>query len=138
MNGMMGMNLFSDICPSNQSQVMHTKQESDCVDLSLRQSSDTTEPMELSNINNENVDNDIPASPTANAARAEPHANISKPKAFAIWLSITCGVLCPFLDEGIIATAIPKITQDFHSLSDIGVRDITSGFLRPPSQSTSI
>lgn len=42
-------------------------------------------------------------------------------KAFLIWLAISFGVLCTFLDEGIIATAIPRITDDFGSLKDVGV-----------------
>ncbi|KAJ3956371.1 hypothetical protein N0V92_007076 [Colletotrichum tropicale] len=41
-------------------------------------------------------------------------------KAFLIWLAISFGVLCTFLDEGIIATAIPRITDDFGSLKDVG------------------
>ncbi|KAL0941719.1 major facilitator superfamily transporter [Colletotrichum truncatum] len=41
-------------------------------------------------------------------------------KAFVIWLCIAFGVLCTFLDEGIIATAIPRITDDFGSLKDVG------------------
>lgn len=42
-------------------------------------------------------------------------------KVFIIWLAISLGVLCTFLDEGIIATAIPKITDEFRSLADVGV-----------------
>lgn len=38
-----------------------------------------------------------------------------------IWISMSFGVACTFLDEGIIATAIPKITDEFHSLGDVGV-----------------
>ncbi|EQB46556.1 major facilitator superfamily transporter [Colletotrichum gloeosporioides Cg-14] len=41
-------------------------------------------------------------------------------KVFLIWLAISFGVLCTFLDEGIIATAIPRITDDFGSLKDVG------------------
>ncbi|TEA12278.1 Aspyridones efflux protein [Colletotrichum sidae] len=41
-------------------------------------------------------------------------------KVFLIWLAISLGVLCTFLDEGIIATAIPRITDDFGSLRDVG------------------
>lgn len=53
--------------------------------------------------------------------RAEAVDNMSRARVFAIWLSIVCGVMCTFLDEGIIATAIPQITDEFHSLSDVGV-----------------
>ncbi|KAF4776913.1 major facilitator superfamily transporter [Colletotrichum scovillei] len=41
-------------------------------------------------------------------------------KIFVIWLAIALGVLCTFLDEGIIATAIPRITDEFGSLTDVG------------------
>ncbi|KAK2028471.1 major facilitator superfamily transporter [Colletotrichum zoysiae] len=41
-------------------------------------------------------------------------------KVFVIWLAVALGVLCTFLDEGIIATAIPRITDDFGSLADVG------------------
>ncbi|KAK1962684.1 major facilitator superfamily transporter [Colletotrichum sublineola] len=41
-------------------------------------------------------------------------------KVFAIWSAVALGVLCTFLDEGIIATAIPRITDDFGSLADVG------------------
>ncbi|GKT56655.1 major facilitator superfamily transporter [Colletotrichum tofieldiae] len=41
-------------------------------------------------------------------------------KVFVIWLAVALGVLCTFLDEGIIATAIPRITDDFGSLTDVG------------------
>lgn len=47
-------------------------------------------------------------------------------KAFLIWLAISFGVLCTFLDEGIIATAIPRITDDFGSLKDVGVSKCNS------------
>lgn len=43
-------------------------------------------------------------------------------KVILIWFSISCAALCTFLDEGIIATAIPRITDQFHSLPDVGVR----------------
>ncbi|KAK1996786.1 major facilitator superfamily transporter [Colletotrichum falcatum] len=41
-------------------------------------------------------------------------------RVLAIWSAIALGVLCTFLDEGIIATAIPRITDDFGSLADVG------------------
>ncbi|GKT44705.1 efflux pump roqT [Colletotrichum spaethianum] len=41
-------------------------------------------------------------------------------KVFVIWLAVALGVLCTFLDEGIIATAIPRITDEFGSLTDVG------------------
>lgn len=45
-------------------------------------------------------------------------------KIFVIWLAIALGVLCTFLDEGIIATAIPRITDEFGSLTDVGVSPV--------------
>ncbi|KAK1981584.1 major facilitator superfamily transporter [Colletotrichum cereale] len=41
-------------------------------------------------------------------------------KVLVIWSAVALGVLCTFLDEGIIATAIPRITDDFGSLADVG------------------
>ena len=48
--------------------------------------------------------------------------NMSTGRVVAIWLSTVCGIMCTFLDEGIIATAIPQITDEFGSLGDVGVR----------------
>ena len=42
-------------------------------------------------------------------------------KVFLVWFAIALACLCVFLDEGIIATAIPRITDKFHSLADVGV-----------------
>ncbi len=47
--------------------------------------------------------------------------NMSNIKVFGIWFAIVCGVACPFLDEAIIAAAVPQITDHFNSLSDTGV-----------------
>lgn len=58
--------------------------------------------------------------PGHSAQSTKPHPP-STARALCIWSAIICGVLCPFLDEGIIATTIPQITEDFHSLLDIGV-----------------
>ncbi|KAK6225688.1 major facilitator superfamily transporter [Colletotrichum tabaci] len=55
--------------------------------------------------------------------RAEPAAapdDLPGWKVLVIWSAIALGVLCTFLDEGIIATAIPRITDDFGSLTDVG------------------
>ncbi|KYK54409.1 major facilitator superfamily transporter [Drechmeria coniospora] len=46
--------------------------------------------------------------------------NMSMARVTVIWLSVVCGVMCTFLDEGIIATAIPQITDEFRSLGDVG------------------
>ncbi|KAM7200321.1 major facilitator superfamily transporter [Naviculisporaceae sp. PSN 640] len=45
---------------------------------------------------------------------------VNEIRAFLIWASIVCAAICPFLDEGIVATAIPEITNDFKSLHHIG------------------
>ena len=47
--------------------------------------------------------------------------NMSGMKTFIIWSALALGALCCFLDEGIISTAIPRITDQFHSLPDVGV-----------------
>lgn len=56
--------------------------------------------------------------------------DMSRKRVFAIWLSIIFGVLCTFLDEGIISTAIPRITDEFQSLGDIGVRLLANRILK--------
>ncbi|KAH8901413.1 major facilitator superfamily transporter [Thozetella sp. PMI_491] len=45
---------------------------------------------------------------------------MSATKAFAIWCAIALSAFGIFLDEGIISTAIPQITDDFQSLADVG------------------
>ncbi|KJZ69116.1 hypothetical protein HIM_11495 [Hirsutella minnesotensis 3608] len=62
----------------------------------------------------------IKESHDATDAPAQSLEDMPKLKVFAIWLSIIFGIMCTFLDEGIISTAIPKITDEFHSLGDIG------------------
>ncbi|KAH8693846.1 major facilitator superfamily transporter [Talaromyces proteolyticus] len=39
---------------------------------------------------------------------------------FLVWFALALSNLCVFLDEGIISTAIPRITDKFHSLGDVG------------------
>ncbi|KAM7215559.1 efflux pump aflT [Rhypophila decipiens] len=41
-------------------------------------------------------------------------------KGWGLWLAIVSSIACPFLDEGIIATAVSSITSDFGSLGDAG------------------
>ena len=46
-----------------------------------------------------------------------------QPKSLKFWLTLLCNFLALFLvalDRTIIATAVPQITDDFHSLGDIG------------------
>ncbi|KAF9876380.1 major facilitator superfamily transporter [Colletotrichum karsti] len=58
--------------------------------------------------------------PRAPAISYEAKENLPGWKVFVIWLAVSFGVLCTFLDEGIIATAIPRITDQFGSLKDVG------------------
>ncbi|KAH8886123.1 major facilitator superfamily transporter [Thozetella sp. PMI_491] len=64
-----------------------------------------------------------PSKPSSDTPSVEPVSNLDDLpgwKVFVIWLAIAFGVLCTFLDEGIIATAIPRITDEFGSLAAIG------------------
>ncbi|KAK2616555.1 hypothetical protein QQS21_000598 [Conoideocrella luteorostrata] len=56
----------------------------------------------------------------SSAQQPEPVERMSSLRIVGVWLAISCGVACTFLDEGIIATAIPRITDEFRSLSDVG------------------
>ncbi|KAH8889680.1 MFS general substrate transporter [Thozetella sp. PMI_491] len=49
--------------------------------------------------------------------------DLFQPKSLKFWLTLLCNFLALFLvalDRTIIATAVPQITDDFHSLGDIG------------------
>ena len=49
--------------------------------------------------------------------------DLYQPKSLKFWMTLVCNFLALFLvalDRTIIATAIPQITDDFHSLGDIG------------------
>ncbi|KAI0127292.1 major facilitator superfamily transporter [Xylariales sp. AK1849] len=64
-----------------------------------------------------------PGKPTEvppDAPKSEAGGRMSGMKNLIIWLAIALAVLCTFVDEGIIATAIPRITDQFHSLPDVG------------------
>lgn len=54
----------------------------------------------------------------------DPHDDrLYKPKTLKFWLVIVCNLLALFivaLDRTIITTALPQITNQFHSLNDIG------------------
>lgn len=59
---------------------------------------------------------------TTTAPAASPtNQPLSAAREFGLWLAIICSVVCPFLDETIVATAIPEITNDFGALGDAGV-----------------
>lgn len=45
---------------------------------------------------------------------------------FLVWFALALSNLCVFLDEGIISTAIPRITDKFQSLGDVGVSQYSS------------
>lgn len=75
--------------------------------------------------NNEDlVDNHAaPVEPSPTQQRHAAEADQSYPTGFKltiIILALELAVLCVALDNTIIATAIPKITDNFHSLDDIG------------------
>ena len=75
----------------------------------------------MDGLKEEKASDDSSASENVMAEDSKPVERMSSAKIMGIWLCIACGVLCTFLDEGIIATAIPQITDDFHSLGDVGV-----------------
>lgn len=68
----------------------------------------------------ENTDHAV-LSLTTETGQIDQVGNMSKARAFGVWIAIMCGVACPFLDEGIISTAIPQISDQFGSLADVGV-----------------
>lgn len=53
---------------------------------------------------------------TATASSELPHAF----KLFSIMLALALSIFLVSLDMTIVATAIPKITDEFHSLQDVG------------------
>jgi MFS family permease len=64
-----------------------------------------------------------PVEKTITQQRHEAEANIvypSGPKLAVIIIGLELAVLCVALDNTIIATAIPRITDDFHALADVG------------------
>lgn len=69
-----------------------------------------------------------PPSPPAGAPPAGPpgppaNPDLFQPKSPKFWLTLVANFLAMFLvalDRTIVATAIPQITDDFHSLGDIG------------------
>lgn len=70
-------------------------------------------------------ENNVPSTPPAPAAAAsvDPAEEFFKPKTLKFWLVILSTFVCMFLvalDRTILATAIPRITDEFKSLGDIG------------------
>ncbi|KAK5656050.1 hypothetical protein OQA88_5189 [Cercophora sp. LCS_1] len=63
---------------------------------------------------------DILKQPIIETVAVDNEPSFSNLKAFGIWFAVVLGVICPFLGEGIIATAIPQITNDFKSLGEAG------------------
>jgi len=62
-----------------------------------------------------------PGGPTAPGAPGPD--TLYKPKTFRFWLTLLANFLAVFLvalDRTIVATAIPQITDEYHSLGDIG------------------
>ncbi|KAK3324171.1 putative aflatoxin efflux pump [Cercophora scortea] len=65
-----------------------------------------------------------PAAPSApHPGKGKGPDDLFKPKSFRFWLTLFCNFLALFLvalDRTIIATAVPRITDEFGSLGDIG------------------
>lgn len=62
-------------------------------------------------------------SPAAAAAGGPPGSNLYDPRSFKFWTIMFCNFLALFLvalDRTILATAIPRITDEFKSLGDVG------------------
>lgn len=59
----------------------------------------------------------------AAAAQVGPENDLYQPRSFNFWMILLCNFLALFLvalDRTIVATAVPQISDDFHSLGDIG------------------
>ncbi|KAL8382690.1 hypothetical protein RB595_006464 [Gaeumannomyces hyphopodioides] len=64
-----------------------------------------------------------PAAAAAAAAGGPPGSDLYDPKSFKFWTIMFCNFLALFLvalDRTILATAIPRITDEFKSLGDVG------------------
>lgn len=73
------------------------------------------------------VNNDVEKLTTAPGPPSPPQPpadnDLFKPKSVRFWLTLVCNFLALFLvalDRTIIATAVPRISDEFHSLGDIG------------------
>lgn len=66
----------------------------------------------------------VPAGPGGPGGPGAPGPDtLYKPKTFRFWLTLLANFLAVFLvalDRTIVATAIPQITDEYHSLGDIG------------------
>jgi hypothetical protein len=69
---------------------------------------------------------DSPTEPPGGPPGGPPGAgdnDLFKPKSFRFWLTLLCNFLALFLvalDRTILATAVPRISDEFHALGDIG------------------
>ena len=95
--------------------------------LSLASYRDSTQAIELESVGSHPNDglsrNSIPREQAAIAQRQETGDSSSYPTGLRlaiIIIGLELAVLCVALDNTIIATAIPRITDDFHALSDVG------------------
>ena len=95
--------------------------------LPLPPSQDPMQPVELGNVqsttNNETPRNSISLDQTSVEQQQETGGSSSYPtgpRLAMIIIGLELAVLCVALDNTIIATAIPRITDDFHALSDVG------------------
>jgi hypothetical protein len=90
---------------------------------SIDQKSSAHMPNDKSNVNDREKQSDLDKSPSSTAQDSEPNVDFVYPKGlqlFAIVVALCIGVLLVALDQTIIATAIPRITDRFNSVQDIG------------------
>jgi hypothetical protein len=79
------------------------------------------EMAEVKAVQEKKLQEESQGSDASQQSHADDINNMSGWKVFLVWFAIALSSLCVFLDEGIIAVAIPRITDQFHSLIDVGV-----------------
>lgn len=90
------------------------------------QSLETADFQAMKKMNDDHVNIADSKSPPESLDEKSPPAEASALKNLIVWAAIALSSFCVFLDEGIISTAIPVITDRFDSLGDIGVHITTS------------
>lgn len=69
------------------------------------------------------VEKQVPPEAAKPAGSPASSGDLYQPKSLKFWVTLLCNFLALFLvalDRTIIATAIPRITDEFHSLGDVG------------------
>jgi hypothetical protein len=79
------------------------------------------EMAEVKAVQEKKLQEESQSSDSSQQSHADATSNMSGWEIFLVWFAIALSSLCVFLDEGIIATAIPRITDQFHSLTNVGV-----------------